>query len=221
MVSKSAALYSRDYPYNHPLRGELPPSAAAHYVVHRYGAAADTTRVLDVGCGEGRNTLHLLAHGFRVTAVDASPANLRVLREAVASRGLDAERLGTCCGDFLAAGLVPPLSHDIALDVWVSGSVILPHDGRSGLVAFFRRLHTALIVNGLLLSEFETWRPRRQPEALLRYFANATHGLFDIEHSEAEPLDYLPFIDQRLRLRSATAEPQGLFVVARKKDAAP
>src|SRR5438067_4659023 len=36
---------------------------------------------LDVGAGAGRDTAHLLASGWRVTAVDASPAAVELLRK--------------------------------------------------------------------------------------------------------------------------------------------
>lgn len=41
---------------------------------------------LDVGAGAGRDTAYLLEHGWRVTAVDASPAAARLLR-GIASEG--------------------------------------------------------------------------------------------------------------------------------------
>lgn len=37
-------------------------------------------RVLDLGCGDGRNAIPLLARGFHVTAVDASAAAIAALR---------------------------------------------------------------------------------------------------------------------------------------------
>ena len=45
------------------------PSEEMHVVVGKLPAAA---RVLDLGCGDGRNALFLLQHGLRVTAVDIS-----------------------------------------------------------------------------------------------------------------------------------------------------
>jgi SAM-dependent methyltransferase len=42
-------------------------------------------RVLDAGCGAGRNLPFFLRHGFDVRAVDADPSAIRSIRELVAS----------------------------------------------------------------------------------------------------------------------------------------
>lgn len=44
--------------------------------------------VLDAGCGDGRNSLFLLEHGFRVKAVDFAPNGVRYLEEEATWRGL-------------------------------------------------------------------------------------------------------------------------------------
>ena len=46
-------------------------------------------RVLDLGCGEGRNALFLAECGFRVTAVDISEAGIRKLNTLAKERQLD------------------------------------------------------------------------------------------------------------------------------------
>ena len=45
-------------------------------------------RALDLACGAGRNAIFLSQLGWRVTAVDAAPAAIRVLREK--APGVDA-----------------------------------------------------------------------------------------------------------------------------------
>ena len=47
-----------------------PPSEEVRLLADKLPAAA---RVLDLGCGDGRNALHLLQQGLDVTAVDISP----------------------------------------------------------------------------------------------------------------------------------------------------
>ncbi|MGV4980773.1 class I SAM-dependent methyltransferase [Streptomyces sp. NRAIS4] len=61
-------------------------------------------RALDLGCGPGRNALHLTARGFEVDAVDLSPAAIAWAedraREASATRGEGVVRFH--CGDAFA-----------------------------------------------------------------------------------------------------------------------
>jgi tellurite methyltransferase len=53
-------------------------------------------RVLDLGCGDGRNSVFLLRQGFEVTAVDVSPAAIAKL---AARAEADAPRLRTVVQD--------------------------------------------------------------------------------------------------------------------------
>src|SRR5918998_2372971 len=46
-------------------------------------------RALDAGCGHGSETLWLAAHGWRVTAVDFSPAALAHARSTAEAAGAD------------------------------------------------------------------------------------------------------------------------------------
>nr|WP_078883992.1 class I SAM-dependent methyltransferase [Streptomyces sp. NRRL S-340] len=62
----------------------------------------DGRRALDLGCGPGRNALHLAARGFEVDAVDLSPAAVAWARERAREAGAEVRFL---CGDaFAAAG---------------------------------------------------------------------------------------------------------------------
>lgn len=45
------------------------------------------SRVLELGCGDGRDTLFLLSHGFWVTAIDSSRVAIQRLKEAAESQG--------------------------------------------------------------------------------------------------------------------------------------
>lgn len=53
-------------------------------------------RALDLGCGPGRNALHLAARGFQVDAVDLSPTAIGWARERAAEAGADVR---FHCGD--------------------------------------------------------------------------------------------------------------------------
>jgi tellurite methyltransferase len=75
-------------------------------------------RVLDLGCGQGRNSLWLAERRFAVDAIDPSAVSIRCVREAAERKGLTVNAI---CTDFesfdaerpydavLAMGLVPVL----------------------------------------------------------------------------------------------------------------
>lgn len=46
-------------------------------------------RALDLGCGEGGDTVWLAAHGWQVTAVDIAPSALRRTRQLAARQGVE------------------------------------------------------------------------------------------------------------------------------------
>lgn len=46
-------------------------------------------RVLDLGCGNGRNSLYLAANGFDVTAWDKNPMSIANLQRVVEAEGLN------------------------------------------------------------------------------------------------------------------------------------
>jgi SAM-dependent methyltransferase len=54
--------------------------------------------VLELGAGQGRDTLAFLAAGFRVTALDYETDSLRVLQDKAATLGVT-DRLGVVAGD--------------------------------------------------------------------------------------------------------------------------
>ncbi|MCP6473556.1 methyltransferase domain-containing protein, partial [Klebsiella pneumoniae] len=45
-------------------------------------------KALDLGCGQGRNSLFLNQHGFDVTAWDSNPASLERLNSIIAEENL-------------------------------------------------------------------------------------------------------------------------------------
>jgi tellurite methyltransferase len=67
------------------IRGGVPSQEICE-IASQLPAAA---RVLDLGCGEGRNALFLAGCGFRVTAVDISEAGIRKLEALAGERRLD------------------------------------------------------------------------------------------------------------------------------------
>lgn len=72
-------------------------------------------RVLDLGCGPGRNALHLAARGFEVDAVDLSPAAVAWAAERAREAGVEGARFH--CGDaFALAGTELAGPYDLVYD---------------------------------------------------------------------------------------------------------
>lgn len=65
-------------------------------------------RILDLGCGQGRDALFVARLGHHVTAVDIAPAGIRQLCEDAAKEGLDIEAIVADIRDF-----VPTRPYDV------------------------------------------------------------------------------------------------------------
>jgi SAM-dependent methyltransferase len=106
-------------------------------------------RVLDAGCGAGRNALYLAQQGCHVEAVDSSAAALRLFRgrlSAVRWRELVKIR---------QVSLVPPLPFDsdffdAALDIYVSCHFLEP--GR--MASHWNEIRRILVRGGFALAAF-------------------------------------------------------------------
>jgi tellurite methyltransferase len=71
-------------------------------------------KALDLACGAGRNAFYLAGLGWRVTAVDRSPAALALLRERAEPAGIiDIRHADLERGDFL----IQPNSFDLICDI--------------------------------------------------------------------------------------------------------
>ncbi|MGW1379243.1 class I SAM-dependent methyltransferase [Streptomyces sp. NPDC002446] len=144
-------------------------------------------RALDLGCGPGRNALHLAALGFDVDAVDLSPAAVSWARERAREAGA---RVTFHCGDaFALAGTALDGPYDLVYD---SGCFhhLPPHRRISYLALLDRALapggHFALtcFASGEMGSELpdgDFYRDARlhgglayTPESLRRIFSDLT-----------------------------------------------
>jgi SAM-dependent methyltransferase len=148
-------------------------------------AAAPPDRPLvavDLGCGDGTETLELLRRGWTVLAVDQSPEGIARLREAVSSA--DRERLSARIApfsevelptaDLVYAGLSLPFCDPVEFDeVWrritsavrpggfFVGHLFGPHDSWAGTPDM--TFHTRAEVE-ILLTEFEIKGLREQDD---------------------------------------------------------
>lgn len=57
-----------------------PPRRTLLEALARFGPAATPRRAVDLGCGDGRDTIELLRRGWSVLAIDAAPAAIERLR---------------------------------------------------------------------------------------------------------------------------------------------
>ncbi len=95
------------------------PSAFVEQWLPRLEVDSDHPRAVDVGCGAGRNALHLARHGWQVDAIDVS----QVALDQLAAKASD-EQLAINCiqadleaGDALPQALRTPEHYELALIV--------------------------------------------------------------------------------------------------------
>lgn len=88
------------------------PSTTVVYAASRFSAAG-ARRVLELGAGHGRDTLHLAGEGFEVRALDYSATGLRVI-EAAATEAGHALHISTLAHDVRQPLPLPDESFDAA-----------------------------------------------------------------------------------------------------------
>jgi len=124
-----------------PFLRELPPCA----------------RILDAGCGPGRNAAAFLSHGYRVTAIDASPAMVQLAKRS----GVDARVM-----------TFQQMTFSEEFDgVWASASVLhVPHAEIPEVLSRFAR---ALTPQGILYVSLKEGQSERIAEdgRFFSYFA--------------------------------------------------
>ncbi len=109
-------------------------------------------QAIDLGCGDGTETLDLLAAGWRVLAIDGSAAAIRLVTDRV--RPLDADRLATQQAAF-AAAILPPAD-------LVYAGLSLPFCPPAQFDGLWRKVREALRPGAWLAAHFfgmrDSWR---------------------------------------------------------------
>lgn len=109
-----------------------------------YLRPGEVGRVLDLGSGQGRNSLHLARRGFDVTAVDSSRAAIQELRRQALREGLEIEAV---CED------IRDLSVDAGRYDAVVCVTVLCHLAAESIPAIMQRICRGLRPGGLVLAE--------------------------------------------------------------------
>ena len=99
-----------------------------------------SARILDFGCGSGRDTRYFLNHGFQVDAGDGSPEMCRIAGEytGIPIRQMLFQELDTV---------------DTYDGIWACASIL--HLSRSELTDVFHRMAAALRKNGMIYASFK------------------------------------------------------------------
>lgn len=132
-------------------------------------------RILDAGCGAGRDALHFLGGGYRVSAFDKSPA-----MASIAAR-LTGLRVGRMAFE--------EFEGDGSFDgVWACASLL--HVPRPALEGVFGRLAGALRVGGVLYCSFKSGEEDYQEEG--RFYTCFTRSALA---AFLRPLPFLEMVD--------------------------
>jgi SAM-dependent methyltransferase len=135
----------------------VPPSVAIHrrfgdidiYLFDQLarGRLDNRRRVVDVGCGAGRNLRYLLTHGYECAAIDADPLAIERLRR-------DAEAMGRSdILDHLVVGAADALPWDAgAFDVVICSAVLHFADDATHFGRMVSEMWRVLAPNGLLFA---------------------------------------------------------------------
>lgn len=121
-------------------------------------------RVLDVGCGPGRDAAYLAAQGCRVTGLDLSRGQLLCVPDAVTQAVT-----GFVQGDMTRL----PFAARTFDGLWACASLLhLPRELVPGVLAELRRIAApdALLYVGMKRGEGERWEPSPVLAGELRYF---------------------------------------------------
>lgn len=121
-------------------------------------------RILDLGCGSGRDTKYFRDNGYNVTAVDGSA---EMCRKAEAYTGINVRQM-----DFLDLS-----DRELYAGIWASASLL--HIAKKDMIRMLAKLRTALTKEGVLYVSFKEGSFEGVRNG--RYYTDLTEGeLFNL-----------------------------------------
>lgn len=202
-------------------------AAALQQLLLRY--LTPGSRVLDIGCGSGRDAAFLAANGYRVTATDAAAAMLAVARPNAVRLASDVMPRLACPADVRLLQAAFPLPAGAALlaerfDAVVALAVVMHLPDRE-LFEFAFQVRSLLEKGGTLILSASTGRPgldgsgrddsgrlfRERPAGELRLLFERLGFRLVAEHDSADGLGrpLLRWVTLVLRLDAVASGPAG------------
>ena len=174
---ETIAFYQREAPY-YTDSGSQGPSRHLDTFLDRLDPGA---RVLELGCGGGRDAAHMVSRGFEVDPTDATPAMVRKAQERwnLPARIL---RFGE-----LAA-------HDEYDAVWAHASLL--HCPRDELASVLERVHAALKQNGWFFANFKAGETEGR-DRYDRYYNFPDRDWLEQQYIQAAPWRDLAFEEEQ------------------------
>ncbi|MCX5870530.1 MAG: class I SAM-dependent methyltransferase [Deltaproteobacteria bacterium] len=141
--------------------------------------------ILDLGCGSGRDTLFFQKHGFKVTAMDATPEIATICRQIIDQEVLVAS----------AQSLNSPDCYD---GIWACASLL--HIPASKFTDTLNRLYMALKPGGICYMSFKKGNGERWDEKG-RFFFDLTPNIIRQYLSQLKNIDLIDIEEQTKLLR--------------------
>ncbi len=148
------------------------------------------SRVLDVGCGDGRNAQYLAQHGYQVFGIDFALSAIKLCQRRFAHRNL----FGTFVhGTF---DRIPYPNNHFAAVICIAGLDYVTYEGAQ---ATLREIRRVLVPRGIIILAFDPpdqgkdilERTKALPDNTLKYIRGKTIGMLFRHYPDKEIKDLL------------------------------
>ena len=99
--------YWNEFYSNNPASIDNKPSEFAKYIESEFLVERNPSHILELGCGNGRDSLFFLSKGHRVTAIDASDVAIEML-----NRIISGDNALFVCDDFVSSEALRQMKYD-------------------------------------------------------------------------------------------------------------